>query len=90
MHEVSKSRRPLNQMSGSGKPSNNERPGLWTTAQDDHLTDPLVSEEFFERLTVRDKTLRVYEGLYHEIYNEKEELRRKPLEDLRAWLEERR
>jgi len=65
-------------------------PILMQLAQDDHLTDPLVSEEFFERLTVRDKTLRVYEGLYHEIYNEKKELRRKPLEDLQAWLEDRR
>jgi len=65
-------------------------PILMQLAQDDHLTDPLVAEEFFERLTVRDKTLWVYEGLYHEIYNEKEELRRKPLEDLQAWLEERR
>jgi len=59
-------------------------PILMQLAQDDHLTDPLVSEEFFERLTVGDKTLRVYEGLYHEIYNEQEVLRRKPLEDLRA------
>jgi len=65
-------------------------PILIQLAQDDHLTDPLVSEEFFERLTVRDKTLRVYGGLYHEIYSEKEELRRKPLEDLQAWLKDRR
>ena len=65
-------------------------PILMQLAQDDHLTDPLISEEFFERLTVRDKTLRVYEGLYHEIYNEQEVLRRKPLEDLRAWLEKQR
>ncbi|MBW2031595.1 MAG: lysophospholipase [Deltaproteobacteria bacterium] len=65
-------------------------PILMQIARDDHLTDPLVSEEFFERLTVRDKTLRVYEGLYHEIYNEKKDMRRKPLQDLRGWLEERR
>jgi len=65
-------------------------PILMQLAQDDRLTDPLVAEEFFERLTVRDKTLLVYEGLYHEIYNEQEVLRRKPLEDLRAWLEKQR
>ena len=64
-------------------------PVLMQLAQDDRLTDPVVSEAFFENLTVRDKTLRVYQGLYHEIYNEVEEKRKGPLEDLCSWLKDR-
>jgi len=33
-----------------------------------------------------DKTIKIYEGLYHEVYNEKEEDRKKLLKDLRDWL----
>ena len=65
-------------------------PILMQLAGDDHLTDANAVKRFFEKLTAEDKTLHVYEGSYHEIYNEKKELREKPLRDLLSWLEDRR
>jgi alpha-beta hydrolase superfamily lysophospholipase len=61
-------------------------PILMQVAGDDHLTDAAQSQEFFARLNAEDKSLHVYDGFYHEIYNEKEELRAKPLADLDAWV----
>ena len=65
-------------------------PILMQLAGDDHLTDANASKAFFEKLKLEDKTLYVYEGLYHEIYNELEGSRAKPLKDLVAWFEARR
>jgi acylglycerol lipase len=46
---------------------------------------PLVgNRRIYERMGSVDKTLRVYEGLYHEIFNEPE--REQVLDDLVAWL----
>ena len=45
------------------------------------------SKAFFQNLAVGDKTLYVYDGLYHEIYNEPEDQRSKVLDDLESWLE---
>jgi acylglycerol lipase len=64
-------------------------PILMQIAGDDHLVNARTSEQFFQKLTVPDKTLHVYEGLYHEIYNELEEEREKVLEDLASWLGDR-
>ena len=61
-------------------------PLLMQLAGDDHLTNADTSATFFEALGSGDKTLYVYEDLYHEIYNEKEEPRKHVLEDLEAWL----
>ncbi|MBW2557625.1 MAG: lysophospholipase [Deltaproteobacteria bacterium] len=61
-------------------------PLLMQLAGDDHLTNADTSETFFEGLGSGDKTLYVYEDLYHEIYNEKEEQRKQVLDDLDAWL----
>jgi len=61
-------------------------PILMQLAGDDYLTDVNASRNFFERLTVGDRILKVYEGLYHEIYNEQEELRLGPLRDLVSWV----
>jgi alpha-beta hydrolase superfamily lysophospholipase len=61
-------------------------PILMQLAGDDHLTDAARSREFFDRLNVEDKRLCVYDGFYHESYNEKEELRTRPLADLDAWV----
>ena len=38
---------------------------------------------------MKDKTLHVYEGLYHEIYNELEPDRKKVLDDLENWINAR-
>ena len=62
-------------------------PILLQVAADDHLVSARSAVQFFDSLGLKDKTLRVYEGLYHEIYNEREDLRRRVLKDLENWLE---
>jgi len=47
--------------------------------------DPESREELYSMLTMKDKTLKVYEGYRHEVYNELG--KEKPLEDLEEWLE---
>ena len=53
----------------------------------DRLVSPQGTERFFSLLGSPDKTLRVYEGLYHEIYNEPEF--KEVLADVEPWLSER-
>ena len=62
-------------------------PILLQVAGDDHLVNARSSVQFFEKLDIEDKTLQVYDGRYHEIYNEGEDLRRQVLMDLEDWLE---
>ena len=62
-------------------------PTLLQVAGDDQLVNARSSVQFFKQLDIEDKTLHVYEGRYHEIYNEVEDLRRQVLEDLEDWLE---
>lgn len=62
-------------------------PVLMQVAGDDHLVNAQSSKQFFEKLTVADKTLHMYDGLYHEIYNELEGDRQKVLGDLESWLD---
>jgi len=64
-------------------------PILLQVAGDDHLVNARSSVQFFEKLNIEDKTLQVYDGRYHEIYNEGEDLRRQVLKDLEDWLEKR-
>jgi len=64
-------------------------PILMQVAGDDHLVDARTAGQFFEKLQAPDKTLHVYDGLYHEIYNEPAALREQVLKDLEDWLEER-
>ena len=64
-------------------------PILIQAAGDDHLVNARTAEQFFEKLETPDKTLHIYEGLYHEIYNELEAQREQVLVDLADWLEER-
>jgi alpha-beta hydrolase superfamily lysophospholipase len=47
----------------------------------------LGAAEFQDRLTVADKTVKIYEGLYHEVYNEREADRKVVLKDLGDWLD---
>jgi acylglycerol lipase len=53
----------------------------------DHLTNPRGSETFFERAGSGDKTIKLYDGLYHEILNEPE--REQVLEDIVRWMDAR-
>jgi len=53
----------------------------------DRITDPAASEAFVARAPSEDKTLRLYEGGYHETMNDLE--RERVLDDLAAWLDAR-
>ncbi|MCB1169546.1 MAG: lysophospholipase [Leptospiraceae bacterium] len=50
---------------------------------DDGIASVTGSMEFYERISSVDRSLQVYEGLYHEIFNE---IRQEPLHDLRNWM----
>jgi alpha-beta hydrolase superfamily lysophospholipase len=53
----------------------------------DRLSDPRSSEELYQRAGSEDKTLRLYDGFYHEIFNEfgHEQV----FADMEAWLDAR-
>lgn len=63
------------------------KPLLLQAAGDDRLVDPSAARIFFDRVTAGDKTLHIYDGLFHEIYNEEQNLRKKVLTDLETWLQ---
>jgi len=60
-------------------------PILMQIAGDDYLTSASASKRFFDAITVADKTFCLYEGFYHEVYNEKEQRRVRVLDDLESW-----
>lgn len=60
-------------------------PALLLVAGDDRLVDAVGSKRFFARLRPALGTMTVYDGLYHEVFNETSSER--PLNDLVAWLE---
>jgi alpha-beta hydrolase superfamily lysophospholipase len=62
-------------------------PTLILQGDADLIADPEGTRDLFEALGSMDKTLRVYEGLYHEVLNEPEKDR--VLDHLVAWLAER-
>ncbi len=49
----------------------------------DKIVDPAGAPMLYEKVSSKDKTLKVYEGLYHEVHNEPE--RGKLFEDLEGW-----
>jgi acylglycerol lipase len=55
--------------------------------------DPIVpvaaAHLIHDRIGSQDRTLRLYEGFYHELFNEPAGERDRPLDDLAAWLDER-
>jgi len=63
-------------------------PILMQVAGVDHLVNPQASRQFFEKLSLADKKLCFYDGLYHEIYNEVDKRRENVLNDLENWLME--
>lgn len=60
-------------------------PVLIMYGSEDQLSNPEGSKMLYQKVGSRDKTLKVYEGLYHEIFNEPEH--EKVLADMEAWLE---
>jgi alpha-beta hydrolase superfamily lysophospholipase len=51
----------------------------------DKLVDPTGASMLYEKVSSKDKTLEIYEGLYHEVHNEPE--REKMFKDLESWLQ---
>ncbi|GAC1619857.1 MAG: monoacylglycerol lipase [Nevskia sp.] len=64
-----------------------ELPLLIQHGQADKLAGVSGSEMVLKRVNSADKTLKVYDGLYHEIFNELPADRARVLADLCAWLE---
>ncbi|MBC7263704.1 MAG: lysophospholipase [Chloroflexi bacterium] len=62
-------------------------PILLLVASGDKLVLPAATVEFFGRLRVEDRTLKVYDGFYHELFNEVEKAT--VLRDVGAWVEKR-
>jgi len=52
---------------------------------DDKLVDPDGARFFYDRIGSKDKTLKIYKGLYHEILNEPEH--EQVLSDVKTWIE---
>jgi acylglycerol lipase len=59
-------------------------PLLLLQASADHLVNPRDARFLHDAVSSTDKTLKVYEGLYHEVHNEPE--RATVLQDVEAWL----
>ncbi len=62
-------------------------PVLMQVAGEDYLVNADSSKHFFEKLTLQDKTLHVYDDMYHEIYNAPEDQKERVLDDLETWLD---
>lgn len=60
-------------------------PALMLVAGDDYLVDADGSKRFFAQLPVGLAEMRVYDGMYHEVFNEVDAQR--PLDDLKEWLD---
>ena len=60
-------------------------PTLMLVAGDDHLVDADGSRRFFAQIPPGLAEMHVYDGMYHEIFNELDAQR--PLGDLKTWLE---
>jgi acylglycerol lipase len=71
-----------------GQMENFRLPLLIVQGTADRLVDPEGSKQLYARAQSVDKTLKLYEGLYHEVLNEPE--KEEVLADILAWLEDRR
>jgi alpha-beta hydrolase superfamily lysophospholipase len=62
-----------------------ELPFIVLQGSEDKLVDPAGAQMLYDRAASKDKTIKVYQGLYHEVFNEPE--RDIVLKDVEAWLE---
>jgi alpha-beta hydrolase superfamily lysophospholipase len=62
-------------------------PCLVMVGSGDGIVDPLTTQEFFKTVASSDKTLKVYDGLYHEVLNEPE--KDSLLREITAWVSAR-
>ena len=51
---------------------------------EDKLVDPAAAQMLYDKAGSQDKTIKIYEGLYHEVFNEPE--RARVLKDIETWL----
>jgi alpha-beta hydrolase superfamily lysophospholipase len=72
-----------------GSPEAIDTPILMQIAGDDRIVSAPAALAYFDTLAVADKTLFLYEKLYHEIYNEVPPERDKVLADLKQWVADR-
>lgn len=61
-------------------------PVLIMSGSEDTMVNPQGSHILYDNLLTKDKTLKVYEGLHHEILNEPEQPQ--VMEDILSWMEE--
>jgi alpha-beta hydrolase superfamily lysophospholipase len=59
-------------------------PFIVVQGSEDKLVDPMGAQMLYDKAGSKDKTLKVYKGLYHEIHNEPE--RSTMFKDVEAWL----
>ena len=90
VHHGKLSARLIAEMSGAMKTtlasaSEIKLPMIFMHGEADVLTAPSGSEEMFKKVSSPDKTLKIYPGLFHEIFNEPE--KETVLADMSSWLE---
>jgi acylglycerol lipase len=59
-------------------------PFIVLQGSEDRLVDPAGAQTLYDKASSNDKTIRIYEGLYHEVFNEPE--RARVLNDVETWL----
>jgi alpha-beta hydrolase superfamily lysophospholipase len=59
-------------------------PFIVVQGSEDKLVDPGGAQTLYDKASSKDKTIKVYEGLYHEVFNEPE--RARVLKDVETWL----
>ena len=60
-------------------------PIMIVQGSDDKVVDPRGAQLFYDFVTSEDKTIKIYDGLYHEVFNEPEH--EQVLNDVKTWLE---
>ncbi|XP_006345805.1 caffeoylshikimate esterase-like [Solanum tuberosum] len=64
-------------------------PFLIVHGSDDNICDPACAEELYRRSTSKDKTLKIYPGMWHQLVGEPEENVEKVFGDVVEWLKTR-
>jgi alpha-beta hydrolase superfamily lysophospholipase len=64
-------------------------PTLFLVGAADRVADPAAAERVFQKIGARDKSIRMLQGQFHEVFNEPPADREKTLSELTTWLEER-
>ena len=59
-------------------------PFIVLQGSEDKLVDPGGAQMFYDKASSKDKTIKIYKGLYHEVFNEPE--RARVLKDVETWL----